>query len=326
MTVLVASAPGKAVLSGEYAVLDGAPAVCMALNRRARVSVREYDGDWHRVSAPGYTSLEGRFLADGAAIDWLQGEADYRLVDSVWWALGGESTLPSGDAHLSIELDTRAFSDAGTGSKIGIGSSAAMTTALAAVLCQSVDVEAQALKAHRAFQHGAGSGIDIATSVRGGLVVCRNEGTAALAWPSGLSYRLIWSGVASSTTDKLLRLEQAKSRASRAALKKAAAAMADAWQSAQTVMAAYPRYIDALRQFSVDHGLGVFDAGHDRLVDAASSAGLVYKPCGAGGGDIGILLGPGEEPLDEFIVGQSMGSRQVLDCGLDPRGVELEQQ
>jgi len=324
MTVFVASAPGKAVLSGEYAVLDGAPAVCMAVNRRARVSVRKFDGDWHCVSAPGHTSLEGRFLADGAAIDWLQGEADYRLVDTVWWALGGSS--PFGDAHLSIELDTRAFSDAATGRKIGIGSSAAITTALAAVLRQSVDVETQALQAHRAFQHGAGSGIDIATSVRGGLVVCRQGHTSALAWPDGLSYRLIWSGVASSTTDKLARLEKARFRGSHTALKGAAVTMADAWRSVATVMAAYPRYIDALRQFSVDHDLGVFDAGHDELVDAASAAGLVYKPCGAGGGDIGILLGLSDAGLDEFILSQPMDGRQVLDCGLDPRGVELEQQ
>ena len=33
-----ASAPGKAVLSGEYAVLQGAPAIAMAVDCRARVT------------------------------------------------------------------------------------------------------------------------------------------------------------------------------------------------------------------------------------------------------------------------------------------------
>ena len=58
-TTVVASAPGKAVLCGEYAVLDGAPAVCMALDRRARVTVTPFEGDWNRVSAPGYSAVEG---------------------------------------------------------------------------------------------------------------------------------------------------------------------------------------------------------------------------------------------------------------------------
>jgi phosphomevalonate kinase len=35
----MASAPGKLVLAGEYAVLDGAPAIVMAVDRRAVVSV-----------------------------------------------------------------------------------------------------------------------------------------------------------------------------------------------------------------------------------------------------------------------------------------------
>ncbi|MDH3305214.1 MAG: hypothetical protein OEM92_08415, partial [Gammaproteobacteria bacterium] len=62
---MLASAPGKLVLCGEYAVLDGAPAVCMAVDRRATVTVTDADGRWHRVSAPGYASTEGRFRADG---------------------------------------------------------------------------------------------------------------------------------------------------------------------------------------------------------------------------------------------------------------------
>ena len=45
------SAPGKLILTGEYAVLDGAPGLAMAINRRARVRLEpSQDKAWHLVS------------------------------------------------------------------------------------------------------------------------------------------------------------------------------------------------------------------------------------------------------------------------------------
>ena len=68
MTV-VASAPGKIVLSGEYAVLFGAPAVCMAVTRRAVVTGADSaDGECH-VTTPGFTG-EGSF----AVVDAVYGD------------------------------------------------------------------------------------------------------------------------------------------------------------------------------------------------------------------------------------------------------------
>lgn len=321
MSAVIASAPGKLVLCGEYAVLDGAPAICMAVNRRARATVTDADGKWHRVSAPGYSSTEGRFLVDGDTVNWLQGKDDYPIVDAVWRAV-----RPVENDHLSIALDTRAFVDAASRNKIGIGSSAALTVALAAALMQSGDVLERALWAHRLFQRGAGSGVDVACSVSGGLVEYRMQGAAVLSlrWPPGLACRAIWTGVPASTRMKLEKLQNSGQQRSRSVLFDAAESMANAWRSAASVMALYPAYLEALRQFSVDHDLGIFDAGHDRLVTEAAAAGLVYKPCGAGGGDVGILLGDSDEQLDDFMSGRQASGFQVLDCELDPDGVLLE--
>jgi len=318
---MLASAPGKLVLCGEYAVLDGAPAVCMAVDRRATVRVTDADGRWHRVSAPGYASTEGRFRADGKCIDWLQGKDHYRVVDAVWRSIG-----PVDEGPLSIALDTTAFLDGASGKKIGIGSSAALTVALAAALTHSGDVLESALYAHRLLQRGAGSGVDVACSVSGGLVEYRMQGAAVLSlgWPAGLAYRVIWTGVPASTRMKLDKLEKSGRRTSRCALFDAAEDMANAWRSAATVMGQFPAYIEVLRNFSVDHDLGIFDAGHDRLVTEAAAAGLVYKPCGAGGGDVGILLGDSDEQLDDFMTGRQASGRRVLGCELEPDGVLLE--
>jgi len=315
-----ASAPGKVVLCGEYAVLDGAPAVCMATDRRARVTTTDFQGNWHRVRAPGYSSVEGRFIADAATVSWLQGADEFRIVDAVWRTAGWD-----GKGHLSIDLDTRAFVDDASGEKIGLGSSAALSVALVAALSESSDVLATAMQAHSEFQRGLGSGVDIATSATGGLIEYRMDGATVvpLPWPDGLSYRLIWTGKPADTRMKLAQLEQAGPRASRNALVTAAERMATAWSSARMVMHEYPRYIDTLRKFSVDHDLGIFDAGHDELAAAAAAAGLVYKPCGAGGGDVGILLGLSDGQLDDFVAATVAPCCHVLESALDTNGVEL---
>ena len=318
MSTVVASAPGKAVLCGEYAVLDGAPAVCMALDRRALVTVTPCEGDWIRVSAPGYTAVEGLLRVVGGTIEWLQGASEYALVDA---ALRTPAAMP--ERVVSIELDSNAFRDVESNEKVGIGSSAALTVALLAALRGTEDVFADAIDAHRQLQQGAGSGVDIATSVHGGLLEYRMAAAevTALQWPAGLQYRLVWSGIAVDTRAKLAQLDSTAESKARTDLLQAAIAMAKAWSSATRVLNEYPEYIECLRRFSVDHGLGIFDAGHDELCIAAADAGLVYKPCGAGGGDVGILLGRSGEQLDDFMAGR----QKILHCELDPVGVKLEQ-
>ena len=86
----------------------------------------------------------------------------------------------------------------------------------------------------------------------------------------------------------------------------------------------YVPYIGVLRQFSIDHDLGIFDAGHDQLTDAAMVDGLVYKPAGAGGGDVGMLFGRDEADLDAFLERRSDLVRGVLPCALDESGVRME--
>ena len=301
MTV-TASAPGKVVLSGEYAVLDGAPAIAMAVDRRAVASVSDNPTDECRVMAEGFES---------------SGDARYRIVEAVCGA------RPAG---RDFTLDTAAFSV--DGRKLGIGSSAALTVALVAALRQGRDIFHEALQAHRRLQGGAGSGVDVAAAVTGGLIEYRMQDCRVerLDWPEGLVVRVIGTGVPVSTRDKLARLDAAGAKPSRRALALAAEHIADAWRSgsAAEVIAAYPGYIAALRQFSVDHDLGIFDAGHEQLAAAAAAAGLVYKPAGAGGGDIGVLLGGSGKDVASFIAGNELAARGVLPCALDPRGVVVE--
>jgi phosphomevalonate kinase len=297
---VVASAPGKIVLSGEYAVLFGAPAVCMAVKRRAIATVADsVDGECH-VTTPGFT-----------------GEDSFGVVDAVY-----------GDSRpaRTIDLDSRAFSK--DDRKLGIGSSAALTVALAAARRRSVDVFTAARDAHAVLQGGAGSGIDVAAAVHGGLIEYRMSSRTVrrLSWPDGLRMRVLWTGVPASTGLKLEQLATQSARPSRSALEVAAARMADAWRSgdADRILSEYKAYIGVLRQFSVDHDLGIFDAGHEELTDAAMVSNLIYKPAGAGGGDIGVLFGRDEAEFDAFVAKYADRIHGVVSCGLDSDGVRLE--
>lgn len=321
---VTATAPGKVVLSGEYAVLDGAAAVCMAVGRRAVVTIADSSDDCSHVSAPGHSATEGRFTTGIDGLHWTRGASEYAIVDAVF-----DVVKPVAGRHLLLTLDSRQFVDRVSGRKTGIGSSAAMTVALVAALGGSDGLPDRALRAHRALQAGAGSGVDVATAICGGLIEYRMREFRArrLDWPAGLEFRVIWTGASASTRAKLDKLAHAAVHASRDHLCAAAEAMATAWStaSAGAVLAAYPAYVDALRRFSVDHDLGIFDAGHEQLVDEAAAAGLVYKPAGAGGGDIGILLGRNGGELDEFAAGMELPGAAVLPCVLDPDGVILEE-
>ena len=168
----------------------------------------------------------------------------------------------------------------------------------------------------------------MAAAVHGGLIdyEMRSGRVRLLPWPEGLVMRVLWTGVPASTRARLDKLGAAGEQPSRKVLGESAQQMAAAWRSgdADRILAGYADYVDVLRQFSLDHDLGIFDAGHDELTDAAIVENLVYKPAGAGGGDIGVLFGENPAALDAFIEAHKHLIHDVVACELDPVGVRLE--
>ncbi|NNC76372.1 MAG: hypothetical protein HKN77_00325 [Woeseiaceae bacterium] len=306
MRIITTSAPGKLVLSGEYAVLDGAPAISMAVNRRALVTVDE-------------TATEP-LRSIGVA-----GACDQSLLQCVC------RVLDIGLPKSGVVLDTSRFSDATSGAKLGIGSSAALAAALVRALADRQANDEQvfrlALAAHHEFQQGSGSGVDVATSVFGGLIgYCRDSMPTRLNWPDELHSAFLWSGVPASTTAKLSLLSKKDASASRNELAGAARAVFDSWREghADAVLDVLRSYVTALKQFDVDHALGIFDAGHDALTETAKSSGIVYKPCGAGGGDVGVVVGSDAAAVSRFTRNASNRGFQLLDVQIDERGAVID--
>jgi phosphomevalonate kinase len=301
----------------------------MAVNRRAAVSLRPISEEYHRVTAPGHVEEPRRFLVRDGVFGWLDSSDEFELLEQVWRA--SKVDLEGG---LELRLDTSMFLDPGSGSKTGIGSSAALSVALAYALHELNPSETDPLQVahegHLRFQGGLGSGVDIATSAAGDLVKywMRDRSVTNFTLPRGLECRLFWSGSPASTGKKLERLSSHGPQPSQEALAYSARRMAEAWQSglAKSVLSEYREYIRVLQEFSDDHGLNVFGAGHRELAATAQDAGLVYKPCGAGGGDIGILLTDDPARADAFVAESLPENFEVLDLDIDTQGVTVNRE
>lgn len=332
MQAVIASAPGKAVLSGEYAVLHGAAAIAVAVDRRARVTVRKSGDERHVIDAPGYLPGKWHFTVDNSKnFNWQEALPDasaFALVEAVWHSFDIRDWPP-----MAIEIDTRALCDDATGLKLGLGSSAAVAVALAAALKSYCEVDrdfrATAFDAHDRFQQGRGSGVDVAISHDGGLIAYRRAGRESrqLGWPVGLHYRFLWSGQAADTKELLADLGDReagneKSNALTGLIERSEElAAAFSLGDARRILESYPACVDALERFSEERQLGVFGAGHGKLARAANNSEVVYKPCGAGGGDIGIVLGACEHEVDEFCELAGKQKFSTLDLAIDEQGV-----
>ncbi len=330
--MISASAPGKLVLTGEYAVLTGAPAIVTAVDRRAVARLRPAAAC--RVEARGFEAAPAGFDYDatGALHPHDPAAADrYALVAAVLETLADGSSLPPGRA-FELSLDTGAFHE--DGSKLGLGSSAALTVAALAVLCRHFGIRFRpglAFAAHRRFQGGAGSGLDVAAATEGGLIRfragCKEPAQASLRWPAGVQMACVWTGRSAATAPRVRRFESwcgsPGSATLRAALAEAAGRAADAWQAgaSESVIAATAAWSEMLRRLAESAQIDIWSGGHDRLARLAEEAGVVYKPSGAGGGDIGLALSGAPAKLADFVSAAAGAGFRALTLGPDARGV-----
>lgn len=316
--MITGSAPGKVVLWGEYAVLTGAPALVQAVDRCAKCTLEPGDDGW-RFSAAGHRAPPVRI-----GRQQLLG-AEPPAADSVWaiaWHVLraiDATELPPGGA---VRFDTEAFSLPDVG-KLGLGSSAALCTAACAAFAHLLGRQASldsALRAHASWQGGHGSGIDITAAWHGGLLKFqRAADTGAVSaepWPlpAELVIRFVFSGRSARTRDHLERLRQWQRAGGRFELDALAEAAATLFDSAQP-LDALPAYVTALERLDAAAGLGIFSEPHRQLALLARTAGVVYKPCGAGGGDIGAAFACDATAADRF-------TRLAADHGFLPLALE----
>lgn len=264
---MIARAPGKLVLSGAYVVLEGAPAIVAAVDRYA---VADSDRPAPRVTAEVLAAIEAGALAEAP---WFDASA------------------------LRVDLPD------GTSRKLGLGSSAAILAA-SILACRPAmpldELFARALAAHRAAQ-GGGSGVDVAASVLGGVLVCQlGEGGRLTArphaLPAGTVVEVFSSPVPAETRALLAQVRGFAVQdpvGYRALMDRAAAGARAAVEarSAADLVEAVAAQMRALGELGDRSGAPIVTPEVAEVAAAAATEGAVFGPSGAGGGDIAIFVG-----------------------------------
>ena len=338
------SAPGKLFLLGEYAVLEGAPALLLAVDRRVTVTVAPSSDDrWHLstlgLSTPGLTSpdLDTADLtleADGSIPAGVDVGTRERLnvFDAVRRAVGDAVPV---EGALSVTIDSTAFSAAGH--KLGLGSSAAVATALTAALLVAAgrspsreEIRILATQAHRSAQRGAGSGGDVASSSYGGLIgYVQDTAPVSLVLPQDLQIMAVVTGTGSSTTNLVGRVGQYAARdpdlyrADMARLAALAHRAQDAMGSAETFLALAADYFGALAELDAHASAGIVSEHHRQLHSLAADLGGVFKTSGAGGDDVGLVFAESEESATRLAAAFAEVGAEAVALTFGARGVTI---
>jgi phosphomevalonate kinase len=346
------SAPGKLILFGEYAVLFGAPALVMAIDRRSRVNLSLSEGVRWRVFAPGLAPEPAELEIDAAGRHRWYGNdevvAELGLVDRLLRELAAMELIDiKGAPAADVVLDTTEFyrTRCGRRCKLGLGSSAALTVAAAAALGAWAGtplshppdpVWLQALvDVHRGIQGGKGSGIDVAASAIGRVLTFRLEGDGAVAaatpttLPEGLIPVCIWTGKSASTGDFLERLESRRRTRPRE-VGKALERLCDVSESGagalsegrtERFLTSVGEFWEALDDLGEAIEMPILSNEHRHLRQLGNESGVQYKPSGAGGGDFGIALTDSEAAAEEIAVRAAAAGFEVVDLRIEPEGV-----
>jgi phosphomevalonate kinase len=255
----VARAPGKLLLTGAYAVLEGAPALVVAVDRYAVARGEPVD------HAPA-REIAAAFPSGGAP-----------TVDT--------SSLYYGETKLGLGSSAAALVAAVAAADLRAGA-------------EVLDKKAIFLRAREAHQRaqGGGSGVDVAASTFGGVLRYQDGTPTAAALPTGVVLEVWWSGTPARTSSLLgqvraLAVRDASAyRACMGALVLASENAADSGDSG-SFLGASRAFAGALRALGSAAAAPIVPPGFSALGDVAAEEGGAFFGSGAGGGDVAVFLG-----------------------------------
>ncbi len=325
---IVSRAPGKLVVLGEYAVLSGAPAMVLAVDRYCHAEIGP--------SEDGYCHLLSRTGEDHSASFFPEMGSGFGLVDEVIKSLPGVSPWCG-------TLDSRELFAGDT--KLGLGSSSAALTSWAGAWSvfsgqNNLEANSETLKTlvglHRAIQGDVGSGVDVAASLFGGVIRYQllelSEPSASVArLPNSVGFVGVFTRSAAATPDYLARYDAWREAAPVEAvtqidvLTEIAQNGIDAatGDDVDGFLAAIIDYGRCLERLGERIGVDIVSSKHRKVMRQAEQLNIAYKVSGAGGGDLGLAFSTDSVALEKFKKSVEPDC-EVIEFSIDPSGLVVE--
>jgi len=298
-----ALAPGKIVVSGAHAVLEGAPAIVSAVSRYVLADA---------TRPASFVTPEVQAALGPSPAPWF------------------DASALRGDGH-KLGLGSSAAILVASLAALRLRAGAAEPAELRAAVFEP------ALNAHAAAQ-GGGSGVDVAASVHGGTLVARPSAAGLdlerIDLPASIHLELWASGQSASTPNLLAAVRELRQRSSERyrvllgaqadAAEAAARAVFDA--SANGLIDALTEQHECLHQLGEAAGVPIVTQEMRALHQLAHRAGAVVLPGGAGGGDVALYAGLNPPTTPLLQQASTLGYQRLNDTTLSAPGVHAAPQ
>jgi phosphomevalonate kinase len=344
-----ARSPGKMILIGEYAVLEGAISLVAAVDRMATVSMHCGLKGKFSLSAPNLdiekiefspgTEGQPQFSDPDSAL--IQGKM--RFFEAVFSRMWNKfrKEVPNG---IAISIDTSEFFLHGE-IKLGLGSSAALTCALTAGLYAwfNKDISQrklfkESLDLHYTAQGYLGSGIDIAAGVFGGILAYRrmkpSPEVTGLKRHDEIFIVPVWSGQSASTIEMVGRVSDFKNQdpdrynsvVSRMTDSSEKAVCSWSERRIDAFLSQIDHYNDLMAELGVLSRTPIVSTEHERIGRIIRKYRGVYKPSGAGGGDLGLAFWAARDAAPDLLTKLISEGIKPIELRFGAKGTSVHRQ
>ena len=311
------STPGKLILLGEYAVLEGAPAIVTAVNKFANITLKMTNDNNFCLNATNLDIKDLSFSIEKGGLLKFNKNQSESLVNqillfekvflNIYKTLQKKKVTP---IPCKITIDTGDFYYNNTNQKIGLGSSAAITVGLVEAFYKfnnlqfknSQELFDMSLQSHFEAQGKIGSGVDIATSTFSGTGIFKksfqNFTFNRINLPEDLYIVPIWTGSSTSTPEFVSKTNQLKKHDS-ARYNQIMNELIDLSNQgckyllengSVKFLDVVSKYYSSLDELGKSAGIPIISEIHKEIAEMVKNSKGFYKPSGAGGNDIGIAF------------------------------------